>query len=243
MSLFAVGLNHTTAPLEVREKVVFTSENLTGALRNDPGIDPSREGGRRSFRPATEPRSIYGATAAPVASWLAGFHGVPERSLARHCYTLPRAETVTHAFRVASGLDSMVLGEPQILGQMKHAVRSAESAGSLGLILNRLFQRTSAVAKEVRNHTGIGMASVSMAAATVKLQAEIFGSISDRRVLFVGAGEMMKLPASHFLARSPRLVTVANRTLERGRNLADRLSAEAITSEDSAIGFTSSISS
>ena len=231
MSLFAVGLNHTTAPLEVREKVVFTYENLTGALRDLVSTRRAKEAAILSTCNRTE---VYfeGHSPAPVASWLAGFHGVPERSLARHCYTLPRDETVRHAFRVASGLDSMVLGEPQILGQMKHAVRSAESAGSLGLILSRLFQRTFAVAKDVRTHTGIGIASVSMAAATVKLGERIFGSISDRRVLFVGAGEMIELAASHFLARKPRSFTVANRTLERGRYLADRLGAEAITLDE-----------
>jgi len=125
----------------------------------------------------------------------------------------------------------MVLGEPQILGQMKHAVRSAVSAGSLGLVLNRLFQRTFAVAKEVRTRTDIGTASVSMAAAAVKLAERIFSSISDRRFLFVGAGEMVELAANHFLARKPRSVTVANRTLERGRALADRFGADAITLE------------
>ena len=136
---------------------------------------------------------------------------------------------MTHAFRVASGLDSMVLGEPQILGQMKQAVRSAESAGSLGLVLNRLFQRTFAVAKDVRTQTDIGSASISMAAAAVKLAERIFPSISGQRLLLVGAGEMIELAATHFLARKPKSVTVANRTLERGSQLADRVGADAMT--------------
>jgi glutamyl-tRNA reductase len=230
MSLFAVGLNHTTAPLDVRERVVFTSEILVDALRDVVSAGRAKEAAILSTCNRTE---VYfeGDAPAPIASWLAGFHGVTERSLAPHCYTLPRDEAVTHAFRVASGLDSMVLGEPQILGQMKHAIRSAESAGSLGLVLNRLFQRTFAVAKEVRTRTDIGTASVSMAAAAVKLAEQIFSSISDRRILFVGAGEMIELAANHFLARKPRSVTVANRTLERGRALADRFGAEAITLE------------
>src|SRR4029434_6434633 len=117
--------------------------------------------------------------------------------LAPYVYTLPQEKAVPHAFRVASGLDSMVLGEPQILGQMKQAVRSAEAAGSLGLVLNRLFQRTFAVAKDVRTRTDIGSASISLAAAAVKLAERIFPTISDQRVLFIGAGEMIELAASH----------------------------------------------
>jgi glutamyl-tRNA reductase len=123
----------------------------------------------------------------------------------------------------------MVLGEPQILGQMKQAVRTAASAGSLGLVLNRLFQRTFAVAKDVRTHTDIGSASISMAAASVKLAERIFPSISQQRLLLIGAGEMIELAATHFTARSPKSVTVANRTLERGSKLADRFGADAIT--------------
>jgi len=123
----------------------------------------------------------------------------------------------------------MVLGEPQILGQMKQAVRAADAAGSLGLVLNRLFQRTFAVAKDVRTNTDIGSASISMAAAAVKLAERIFPSLSDQRLLLVGGGEMIELAATHFASRKPRSITVANRTLERGRQLADRFGADAIT--------------
>src|SRR4029077_3881191 len=126
------------------------------------------------------------------------------------------------AFRVASGLDSMVLGEPQILGQMKQAVRHAEAAGTLGLVLNRLFQRTFAVAKDVRTHTDIGSASISMAAAAVKLAERIFPAIADQRLPCVGAGEMIDLTPTHFSARKPKSITIANRTVERGRALAAR---------------------
>ncbi len=111
----------------------------------------------------------------------------------------------------------MVLGEPQILGQMKQAVRHAESAGTLGLVLNRLFQRTFAVAKDVRTQTDIGSASISMAAASVKLAERIFPSIAEQRLLLIGAGEMIELTATHFAARNPKSITIANRTLERGR--------------------------
>jgi glutamyl-tRNA reductase len=164
-----------------------------------------------------------------VTEWLESFHGIPKASLSPYLYTLPQDRAVSHAFRVASGLDSMVLGEPQILGQMKHAVRTAEAAGSLGLVLNRLFQRTFAVAKDVRTRTDIGTASISMAAAAVKLAERIFPSISGERVLLIGAGEMIELAATHFAARKPKSITVANRTLERGAQLAARFLADAIT--------------
>jgi len=228
MSLYTLGLNHTTAPLEVRERVVFSPDALLDALRDLVGARRVKEAAILSTCNRTE---VYfrGDDPQPVASWLAGFHNLPAQALAPYVYTLPREKAVTHAFRVASGLDSMVLGEPQILGQMKQAVRTAESAGSLGLVLNRLFQRTFAVAKDVRTQTDIGNASISMAAASVKLAERIFPSIAQQRLLLIGAGEMIELAATHFAAKSPKSVTVANRTLERGSKLADRFGADAIT--------------
>ena len=228
MTLFALGLNHTTAPIEVRERVVFAPDHLGEALRDLIGVGGVKEAAILSTCNRTE---VYfrGTDPAPVAEWLAGFHDLAPASISPYIYTLPRNQAVTHAFRVASGLDSMVLGEPQILGQMKLAVRSAESAGAMGLVLNRLFQRTFAVAKEVRTQTDIGSASVSMAAAAVKLAERIFPSISAQRVLFIGAGEMIELAATHFGAKQPKSMTVANRTVERGRQLADRIGADVIT--------------
>jgi glutamyl-tRNA reductase len=131
-------------------------------------------------------------------------------------------------FRVASGLDSMVLGEPQILGQMKQAARVAENAGTLGTLLHKLFQKTFAVAKEVRSTTAIGANIVSMAAATVHLAERIFENIAEQKVLFIGAGEMVELCAAHFAAQKPKRITVANRTLERGEALAARFSGDAM---------------
>jgi glutamyl-tRNA reductase len=228
MSLFTLGLSHTTAPLEVREKVAFTPEVVTDALRDLVRARTVKEAAILSTCNRTE---VYfeGSEPAGVEAWLAQFHNLPSDALSPYCYTLPHDKAVTHAFRVASGLESMVLGEPQILGQMKQAVRSAENAGSLGLVLNRLFQRTFAVAKDVRTQTDIGSASISMAAAAVKLAERIFPSIADQHVLFIGAGEMIELAASHFMARKPKSVTVANRTLERGANLASRVDAQAMT--------------
>ncbi|MBI3057647.1 MAG: glutamyl-tRNA reductase, partial [Betaproteobacteria bacterium] len=150
-------------------------------------------------------------------------------NLEPHLYQLPQERAVKHAFRVASGLDSMVLGEPQILGQFKDAVRAAESAGTLGLLLNKLFQRTFSVAKAVRSETEIGASTVSMASAAVRLAERIYPSIGEQSALFIGAGEMIELTATHFAARHPRHVTFANRTLERAQHLAERFRGRAIT--------------
>ena len=228
MSLYTLGLNHQTAPLDVREQVVFSPDALGHALRDLLARPKVKEAAILSTCNRTEVY-VHGTEPQPVVRWLEDFHRVPKDSLAPYIYTLPREQAVTHAFRVASGLDSMVLGEPQILGQMKQAVRHAESAGSLGLVLNRLFQRTFAVAKDVRTQTDIGSASISMAAAAVKLAERIFPALADQRLLFIGAGEMIDLTATHFAARNPRSITIANRTLERGRELAARFGAEAIT--------------
>jgi len=228
MPLYALGLNHATAPVKVREQVAFQPDTL-GVARRDLIAQPSvKEAAILSTCNRTE---VYfsAAEAAPVERWLESFHRVPSESLHPYVYTLAQDRAVSHAFRVASGLDSMVLGEPQILGQMKHAVRSAEAAGALGLILNRLFQRTFAVAKDVRTNTDIGSASISMAAAAVKLAERIYPSLADQHLLLIGAGEMIDLAAAHFAAKHPKSITVANRTLERGEQLAARFGANAIT--------------
>src|SRR5690606_23851715 len=147
-------------------------------------------------------------------------------------YRYQQTEAVRHAFRVASGLDSMVLGEPQILGQMKEAVRAANEAGALGTLLHQLFQRTFSVAKEVRSQTAIGAHSVSMAAAAVRLAERVFGDMTQTNILFVGAGEMIELCAAHFAALKPRNMVVANRTLERADILASRFAAKTMKLTD-----------
>jgi len=228
MPLYALGLNHATAPVKVREQIAFQPDTLGVALRDLIAQPSVKEAAILSTCNRTE---VYfsAAEAAPVERWLESFHRVPSESLHPYVYTLAQDRAVSHAFRVASGLDSMVLGEPQILGQMKHAVRSAEAAGALGLILNRLFQRTFAVAKDVRTNTDIGSASISMAAAAVKLAERIYPSLADQQLLLIGAGEMIDLAAAHFAAKHPKSITVANRTLERGEQLAARFGANAIT--------------
>jgi glutamyl-tRNA reductase len=228
MPLYALGLNHSTAPLKVRERVAFQMDTLGAALRDLLGQPKVKEAAILSTCNRTEVY-FHGSETEPVVRWLEAFHRVPRASLSQYLYTLPQERAVPHAFRVASGLDSMVLGEPQILGQMKQAVKTAAAAGSLGLVLNRLFQRTFAVAKDVRTHTDIGSASISMAAAAVKLAERIFPSLAEQRVLLIGAGEMIDLCAAHFAAPRPKSITVANRTLERGAALASRVQADAIT--------------
>jgi glutamyl-tRNA reductase len=228
MSLYTLGLNHTTAPLDVRERVTFAPDALSGALRELTSQRVVKEAAILSTCNRTEVY-FHGGEPEPVTRWLERAHAMPSAALTPYVYTLNNDQAVTHAFRVASGLDSMVLGEPQILGQMKQAVRAADAAGSLGLVLNRLFQRTFAVAKDVRTQTDIGSASISMAAAAVKLAERIFPSLSEQRLLLVGAGEMIELAATHFASRQPRSITVANRTLERGNKLAHRFDADAIT--------------
>lgn len=225
-SLFTLGLNHHTAPLAVRERVVFHVERLQEALGElKRGL--AREAAILSTCNRTE-LYVSGEKPAELAQWLAQYHRFGAADLQQYLYTLPNEQAVRHAFRVASGLDSMVLGEPQILGQMKDAARAAESAGTLGSVLHRLFQRSFAVAKEVRSTTSIGAASVSMAAAAVKLAARIFPSLKDQSVLLIGAGEMIELAATHFAAQAPARITVANRTLERAQRLAHRFNAHAI---------------
>lgn len=227
MQLFAFGVNHHTAPLDVREQVAFPEDTMEYALHDLMGHNPIKEAAIISTCNRTE---VYCSTDNPerAMSWLADFHHLQKNELEPYLYKLSSEQAVKHAFRVASGLDSMVLGEPQILGQLKSAVKSAEHAGTLGLLLHKLFQRTFFVAKEVRTSTEIGANSISMAAAAVRLAERIFGDISEQRVLFIGAGEMIELCANHFSARRPKGITVANRTIERAELLSHRFNAHAI---------------
>jgi len=228
VDVLTFGLNHVSAPVSVRERVAFPLEVVKpalSALRSAFGSAVS-EAAILSTCNRTE---IYCAARPEVAeklpAWIADFNRLESDSLKPHLYRYHQNDAVRHAFRVASGLDSMVLGEPQILGQMKDAVRAADEAGALGTLLHQLFQRTFSVAKEVRSQTAIGAHSVSMAAAAVRLAERVFGDLSQTNVLFIGAGEMIELCATHFAASGPRHMTVANRTLERAELLANRFSA------------------
>ena len=229
MQLFTIGVNHTTAPISIRENVAFTDANLRHAL-SDLTAKNAAEAAILSTCNRTE-IYVQSANAEPIVHWLAQYHRLDIHHIQPYTYTLSNQDAVKHAFRVASGLDSMVLGEPQILGQFKQSVKIAQDAGTLGTLLHKLFQRTFEVAKEVRTNTDIGGSSISMAAAAVKLAQRIFGDISQQKVLFIGAGEMIELCANHFAAQLPKSITVANRTLERGESLADKIGAQGVSAQ------------
>ncbi|MBN8441335.1 MAG: glutamyl-tRNA reductase [Thauera sp.] len=224
MQLYALGLNHHTAPLAIRERVAFQPEHMRRALTDLARTDSVREAAIVSTCNRTE---LYFAAEQPqhAADWLARFHQLSLNEMAPYLYAYPQRDAVRHMFRVASGLDSMVLGEPQILGQVKEAARRAEEAGTVGTLLHKLFQNTFAVAKEVRSTTAIGANIVSMAAAAVHLTERIFERVADQHVLFIGAGEMIELCAAHFAGARPKSMAVANRTEERAAVVASRFGA------------------
>jgi glutamyl-tRNA reductase len=242
MSVFTLGLNHTTAPLDLRGRFAFTLEQLAPQLQGlrgalaGPGSTPSSTRPEAAILSTCNRTELYCAAppqlVRPALDWLAQVGGVGRDTLGDHAYVLEGGQAARHAFRVASGLDSMVLGEPQILGQMKQAVREADAAGTLGSTLHQLFQRSFAVAKEVRSSTEIGAHSISMAAAAVRLASQIFEDLGELKILFVGAGDMIELAVTHFAARSPAKIAVANRSLERGEKLATRFGAEAMRLAD-----------
>lgn len=239
MSVLALGLNHQTAPLDLRGRFAFAPEATAAALRGlrERLVHAAPEAALVSTCNRTELYLAAGREqppelVAPALGWLAGQGGVSAEQLRGHTYVLEDQAAARHAFRVAAGLDSMVLGEPQILGQMKQAARQANEAGTLGTTLHQLFQRSFSVAKEVRTATEIGAHSISMAAAAVRLACDLFERLADVNVLFIGAGEMIDLVATHFAARTPRSMAVANRTLARGERLAGRLGAHALRLSD-----------
>lgn len=230
MQLYTIGVNHTTAPIAIRENVAFNGETLRHAL-SDLSARNVAEAAILSTCNRTE-IYVQSEHPEPIVNWLADYHRLDILKIQPYTYTLCNDAAVKHAFRVASGLDSMVLGEPQILGQFKQSVKVAQEAGTLGTLLHKLFQRTFEVAKEVRTNTEIGGSSISMAAAAVKLAQRIFGDISQQKVLFIGAGEMIELCADHFSAQKPKSMTVANRTIERGASLAEKIHGHAILLND-----------
>ena len=241
MAVWALGINHNTAPLDLRGRFAFAIDQIAPTLSGlrqsyaapAPSAHPHVEAAILSTCNRTE---IYGVgdhhALNHALGWLADTGGVSTEVLRSHAYTLAGGQAARHAFRVASGLDSMVLGEPQILGQMKDAIRAADEAGALGATLNQLFQRSFAVAKEVRSSTEIGAHTISMAAAAVRLAGQLFEDLTKIKVLFVGAGEMIELAATHFAAKNPHSIAIANRTLERGEKLASRFGGEVMRLAD-----------
>jgi len=237
MRILTLGLNHATAPVALRERVAVPSEQLASTLgaltgsfaRSLPHAVVLSTCNRTEIYAATDlPTDALPALRDELTRWIAARHETPPETLEPHWYWHVDGAAVRHACRVASGLDSMVLGEPQILGQMKDAAREAEASGTLGTPLRQAFDRSFAVAKAVRSGTAIGSASVSMAAAAVRLSERIFDRLDQQRIVFIGAGEMIELVATHFAARKPAEIAVANRTLERGQQLAQRLAATGV---------------
>jgi glutamyl-tRNA reductase len=227
MSLVVVGINHRTAPVEVRERVVFEPARVPDALRELASLPPVQEAVIVSTCNRTEIYCVTESGEAELGDWLQRYHQIG--SSIHHClYRHDEAGAVTHAFAVASGLDSMVLGEPQILGQLKDAYRTAQETGTTGPVLNRLFQAAFSVAKRVRTETQIGANAVSVASAAVAMAKTVFASFDNRTALMVGAGETIALAARHLHADGLRRMIVANRSVERARELAGEFQGFAI---------------
>ena len=228
MRLQILGLNHTTAPVEVREQVVFAGEQIGQALvrlQQMPGVDEAvllSTCNRTEFYVIT---SDAGQQA--LRNWLHD-EGNLDPAFADTLFSLDEEQAIRHIFRVACGLDSMVLGEPQILGQLKDAVRDAERVGSLGKNLDALFQHTFSVAKKVRTETEIGASPVSVASAAVSLAQQFFAGFAQHTALLVGAGTTIELVAKHLTAKKLGRLFVANRNLERAKRLASQFGGYAV---------------
>ncbi len=230
MHVLAFGLNHTTAPIEVRERAAVTENHLEDAIKDLIDHCEVREAAILSTCNRTE---IYcrqdSIDTAPLINWLCNYHEFPPSEVVPYLYTHPDEAAVQHAFRVAAGLDSMVLGEPQILGQMKSAFATAHRVGATGKILNRLFQHSFSVAKQIRTHTSVGNHAVSVAYAAVSLARQIFSDLSEQTVLLIGAGETIELTARHLADQNVRKIIIANRTLSRAEQLANQYASRSLS--------------
>ena len=229
MQLLALGLNHTTASIALREKAAFAPTEISAALKDLIAVDKVQEAAILSTCNRTE---IYCRQTQPEAAWvlrwLSEVSGFDSASLAASMYTYPNEIAVRHAFRVASGLDSMVVGEPQILGQMKQAFVTATEVGATGKILNRLFQHAFSVAKQVRTDTAIGANPVSVAYAGVSLAKRVFDALDEQTVLLIGAGETIELVVRHLWQNGVRRMLIANRSIQKARHLAQQVGCQAI---------------
>ncbi|MDH5435763.1 MAG: glutamyl-tRNA reductase [Gammaproteobacteria bacterium] len=233
MSLLAVSINHNTAPVEIREKVSFASEKMDQALNELRAYPDVNEAAILSTCNRTEVYcDINNNNHNALVQWFSQYHQIDEREIEPYIFMHPDQEAVRHVLRVACGLDSMILGEPQILGQLKDAYSIASKAGTLGIFLNRLFQYSFSVAKRVRTDTAIGGSPVSVAFAAVSLAKQIFSDMTGRTALLIGAGETIELTARHLKESGIEKMIVANRTIERARLLAEEFNARAITLSD-----------
>lgn len=229
MPLIALGINHRTAPVDIRERVAFPPERLPVALRELRDLPQVHEAAILSTCNRTE---IYcgldSDDTTELVDWLCTYHRLRPDLLKPYLYIHPDQAAVRHMFRVAAGLDSMILGEPQILGQMKTAYQDALQAGTLDTQLSKLFQHTFSVAKQVRSDTAIGASPVSVAFAAVSLARQIFGDLSNQTALLIGAGETIELAARHLADHKLGRMIIANRTAERAHALAAQFNGYAI---------------
>lgn len=229
MTLLAFGINHKTAPVKIRERVAFGPEKLPEALRDLSAHNAVSEAAILSTCNRTELYcGLEDSDPERVFSWFREFHGLRPEEVDPYIYAHPDRMAVRHMLRVASGLDSLVLGEPQILGQMKDAYSTAHEAGTLGRKLNRLFQHTFLVAKQVRTDTAIGASPVSVAFAAVNLSRQIYSDLGEHTALLIGAGETIELVARHLHENGIRRIIVANRTVEKAHALASEFGGYAI---------------
>ncbi|MCB1716864.1 MAG: glutamyl-tRNA reductase [Candidatus Competibacteraceae bacterium] len=234
MPLLALGINHKTAPVTIREQVAFPPERLSTALLDLRTNGGAHEAAILSTCNRTELYCNLASSddAQRAVNWLSHYHALPLDQLQHYMYHYPDQKAVRHMLRVASGLDSMVLGEPQILGQVKTAYQAANKAGTLGSLLERLFQHTFSVAKRVRTDTAIGESPVSVAFAAVSLSKQIFADLSKQKALLIGAGETIELVARHLYENKIHRIIVANRTFERARSLATHYGGYAISLDE-----------
>jgi len=232
MKILLTGLNHKTAPVELRERLAISPEKLadeTRALLSHPGV---REGMILSTCNRVELVVCYEGREPELALYLNEHFSVDAQSLEPHLYQHHETEAVRHLFRVASSLDSMVVGEPQILGQVKESYSAARSVGAVGGTLERLLQGALAAAKKVRTETQIGSSAVSIASVAVDLARKIFGSLEGKRVLLVGAGKMSELAARHLMQQGAGSLLIANRTQERAVRLARKFNGHVVRFDD-----------
>lgn len=229
MALIALGINHQTAPVALRERVAFDPEGLAHALNQLLALPENQGAVILSTCNRTEVYVQSESNSEALLKWLSQFHQIPESELASHVYDLQQVDAIRHLMRVASGLDSLILGEPQILGQVKQAYAQAKAVGSLSYQLERLFDRAFSVAKLVRTQTDIGASAVSVAYAAVNLAKHIFGKLESAKVLLVGAGETIELVAKHLKDQGVQSLVVANRTLARAEGLASQFEGQSIT--------------
>ena len=229
MTIVALGINHKTASVELREKVAFSPEQMSEALQQLSGHAHFNEAVIVSTCNRTEIYcSLAERNSQTLLHWLASFHGLDEQELSNNIYCHEDHEAINHLMRVSCGLDSLVLGEPQILGQIKQAYHNAKTHDAIGVTFDRLFQKTFSVAKQVRTETDIGASAVSVAYAAVNLAKHIYGKLDKTNVLLIGAGETIELVAKHLYQNDPQKITVANRTIERAKTLASEVNADVI---------------